>query len=83
MFDSHLLQLTVARVSEPVFTGYVQSVSVPGADGQMELMANHTPLVSTLVAGTITVRPENGDPIEILVESGTLEVAHNQATILI
>ena len=83
MFESHALQLTIARVDEPVFTGPVHSVSVPGVDGMMELMANHTPLVSTLTAGVITVHPEEGDDISITIESGTLEVAHNQATILI
>ncbi len=83
MFEQKLLQLTIARVNEPVFAGSVRSVSVPGEDGAMELMADHTPLVSNLTSGEIRVHTEDGEVRTYPVSTGTLEVAHNQATILI
>ena len=83
MFEQKLLQLTIARVDEPVFVGSVRSVSVPGVDGVMELMADHTPLVSNLTAGEIRVQTEDGASHTYSVTMGTLEVAHNHATILI
>lgn len=83
MFEQKLLQLTIARVDDPVFTGPVRSVSVPGVDGVMELMADHTPLVSNLTSGEIRVQTESGETLTYPVAMGTLEVAHNQATILI
>lgn len=83
MFEQKLLKLTIARVDEPVFDGPVRSVSVPGVDGMMELMADHTPLVSNLTSGEVRVHTEAGEVKSYPVSRGTLEVAHNHATILI
>jgi len=77
------LQLTIARVDAPVFSGAVVSVTVPGSEGEMTLLADHAPLMSALKAGTITVRKTVGEQETFAVESGTLEVSQNQVTILL
>lgn len=78
-----LLNLTISRVDMPVFDGPVAAVTVPGADGEMTLMADHMALISPLKAGTILIKRENGEEESVSVEAGTLEVSNNQATILI
>lgn len=76
------LKLTISKVDAPVFDGEVVSVQVPGVDGQMEILANHEPLISPLQAGTITVTlPDSKETHEI--DGGTLEVSNNHATILV
>ncbi|MEZ4195671.1 MAG: ATP synthase F1 subunit epsilon [Candidatus Paceibacterota bacterium] len=77
------LQLTIARVDAPVFSGAVTSVTVPGSEGEMTLLADHTPLMTALRAGTITVRKADGETETFPVTSGTLEVSQNQVTILL
>ncbi|MCA9361035.1 F0F1 ATP synthase subunit epsilon [Candidatus Kaiserbacteria bacterium] len=79
----NLLQLTVSRVDAPVFDGEVVSVHVPGVAGDMEIMANHEALISPLKAGVIRVDLENGETNRYDIESGTLEISNNHATILI
>lgn len=83
MFSQKSLHLTIARVDEPVFSGPVRSVSVPGTNGVMQLLADHTPLVSNLSSGEIRILTEEGEARTYPVSTGTLEVAHNHATILI
>lgn len=78
-----LLQLTITKVDEPVFDAEVVSVTVPGADGEMTLLANHAPIISPLKAGTILIKQEEGSEESINVETGTLEMSDNHATILI
>jgi F-type H+-transporting ATPase subunit epsilon len=78
-----LLQLTIARVDEPVFDGSVISVTVPGAAGEMTLLAHHTAIISPLRSGLIRVRREDDSVQEFLIESGTLELSKNHAMILI
>lgn len=78
-----LLQLTIARVDGPVFDGEVVSVTLPGTEGEMTIMADHEPLVSALKAGTVTVRPATGDATSYDLENGTVEVRANHATVLI
>ncbi len=76
-------QLTIARVDMPVFDGPVVSVTVPGAAGEMTILASHAPIISPLKAGTILIKKENGEEESIGVDSGTLEMSHNQLTILV
>ncbi len=78
-----LLKLTVARVDGPVFDGDVVSVALPGAAGNMEIFANHEPLISPLKAGEVKIKKSNGEVESISIETGTLEISNNHATVLI
>jgi F-type H+-transporting ATPase subunit epsilon len=83
MAEKKLLQLTIARVDEPVFVGPVQQVTVPGTEGEMTILPQHTSLVSALRAGVITLVDEAGVAQSYEVTGGTLEIHNNQATILL
>jgi F-type H+-transporting ATPase subunit epsilon len=75
--------LTITRVDEPVFAGEAISFSVPGVAGAMEILAEHEPLISPLKAGTLRYTDAAGEAHELETTGGTLEVAHNHATILL
>ena len=83
MAEQKLLKLTVSKVDAPVFDGEVVSVHVPGVDGEMEILANHEALISPLKKGTLTIKKVDGAEESHLIESGTLEISSNHATILI
>ena len=38
----------------------VESVIIPGAEGEMTIMANHAPVMTTIKPGVVTVNPESG-----------------------
>lgn len=78
-----LLQLTVSRVDGPLFEGEVISVHVPGVAGEMEILANHTALISPLKKGVVTVTKEDGEKESYDIDSGTLEISKNHATVLV
>ncbi|MCU0677967.1 MAG: hypothetical protein MUF19_00060 [Candidatus Pacebacteria bacterium] len=77
------LKLTIARVDGPVFDGEVVSVTLPGSEGEMTIMADHEPLVSALKAGSVTVRPVADETTSYELQNGTVEVRDNHATVLI
>ncbi len=81
--NKKLLKLTISRVDAPVFDGDVVSVTVPGTEGEMTILADHEALVSVLRAGTVIVRSESGDVQTFTITQGTLEISHNHATVLI
>ena len=83
MSKDKLLYLTIARVDGPIFDGEVESVSVPGAAGDMQILANHEPLISPLKEGTVTIVEANGQEQSHEIESGTIEISQNHATILV
>ena len=49
----------------------------------MTLLADHSQIVSALRAGVVTWRLANGESESLKIESGTLEVSHNNVTILL
>jgi len=76
------MQLTITRISDPLFDGEAVSVIVPGSDGVLTVLAHHEPFISTLTSGKIRVRTTD-EMQEFDIESGILEVSNNQATVLL
>jgi len=61
-----------------LFSGEVQSVVAPGADGQFTVLAHHAPVMTTLKAGVVTI---NGDE-KLFVRGGFADVSEKSFTIL-
>ena len=64
-----------------VFQGDVDIVVVPGSEGVMGILPNHSPLLSTLQYGIITVRNHNQEEF-FTVAGGVVEVTGSRVTIL-
>ena len=78
------MHIVIAKVDEVLFEGEAQSMTVPGAEGEMTVMGEHMPLISTLKAGDITVRLSNSaEPRVFAIESGVLEVRRDGATVIL
>jgi F-type H+-transporting ATPase subunit epsilon len=75
--------LTISRVDGPVFSGAVRSMTLPGIDGEMTILPDHTALISPLSVGTLTITDHENVEHRFPVTTGTLEVSSNQATVLL
>lgn len=64
-----------------VFSGDVEQVDVPGAEGDFGVLAGHAPFVATLRPGILTVTA-GGRPNRIVVLGGLAEVSAKGLTIL-
>jgi F-type H+-transporting ATPase subunit epsilon len=64
-----------------LFSGDVEQVDVPGAEGDFGVLANHAPMVTTLRPGILTVRAASGDQT-IVVLGGFAEVSEAGLTVL-
>lgn len=80
--STHQLTVLVATVSETLFNGPAESVTVPGTAGEMTILANHEPIITTLKAGTLRVKA-GGEVKEFPVTNGVLEVSNSTANILL
>ncbi len=78
MSSTHVEIITLERV---VYSGDVESVVVPGAEGQLGILANHASLMSILSTGLIRLISE-GNEIRFNVDGGFIEVNKNSVTIL-
>lgn len=50
------MYLEIVSPEATLFSSKVDSVTVPGTDGEFQMLNNHAPIVSTLTAGTIKIR---------------------------
>jgi len=64
-----------------VYQGDADMVTVPGGDGVMGILPNHTPLLSTLQFGIITVKTKS-EEFHFTAAGGVVEVQPDQITIL-
>ena len=84
MAAGHTYQLTITSVAAPLFTGQVRSATLPGASGELTVLAGHEPFVTTLKQGIISVEDEGGAALTFeIANNGVLEVSGAQATVLL
>jgi F-type H+-transporting ATPase subunit epsilon len=65
-----------------IFSGEVEQVDVPGAEGEFGVFAGHAPLIATLKPGMLRVYGSSGAPQRIVVKGGFAEVGPTGLTVL-
>lgn len=65
-------------ISQDIF-----SVQIPGDEGEFGVLANHSPLLSSLKAGVIKLREtEDAEPRKIFIAGGFADVSAGNCTVL-
>jgi F-type H+-transporting ATPase subunit epsilon len=65
-----------------LFSGEVTSVTLPGIDGDLGVLNNHAPLITTLKVGEITILKEGGETESFKTKGGIVEVLNNKVIVL-
>ena len=73
--------LEIITPDKKVFSGEVTSVSVPGSDGQFQMLNNHAPIISTLGKGKVKVKTAK-ETLEFNVTGGVVEMMKNKVVVL-
>ena len=67
----------------PAFQGEAQIVVVPGSAGQLGVLANHAPLISSLQPGRTHLTDAEGTVHSWATAHGFIEVRKNEAVVLV
>ena len=90
------MHLEIVSPEATLYRGEVSAVTVPGANGEFQMLENHAPIISLLQAGTLKVVGENGitEDFEtrfrngpngsflLDIRSGTVELKDNRMIVL-
>ena len=89
------MQLEIVSPEAQLFSGEVTSVTVPGASGSFQILNNHAPIVSTLVAGRFKIQGkisleeanqakfiQEGEHMYLDIRSGAIELSDNKVILL-
>ena len=89
------MYLEIVSPEATLFSGEVTSVTVPGVNGEFEMLENHAPIVSILkeghvkVTGNVQLEEEVEDKftssdkgVWLAINSGTIEMKDNKVIVL-
>ncbi|MBL8584859.1 MAG: F0F1 ATP synthase subunit epsilon [Rhizobiaceae bacterium] len=65
-----------------LFSKQVESVVIPGSEGEMTVMANHAPVMTTIKPGIVTVTPVGGAAERYVVFGGFADILPSGCTLL-
>jgi len=75
------IRCEIVSQDRTVFEGDVDIVVIPGTDGEMGILPNHAPLLSTIRLGVVKVR-QAGEEQDFTITGGLVEVQPKIVTIL-
>jgi F-type H+-transporting ATPase subunit epsilon len=76
------MKLDIVSAEQEIFSDLSEMVLVPGTDGDLGIMPQHTQLISTLKAGEVKVTLQGGEQQSIFISGGIIEVQPHVVTIL-
>ena len=68
------LQVNVVSAEREVWSGEAKQVSARTAEGEIGLMANHTPLLAMLDEGRVRIAQTDGTTVQIQADEGFLSL---------
>ena len=77
-----IVKLEVITPERTLYSGSVESVTVPGTKGEFMVLHNHAPIISTLEEGNIKIVGEHGGSESIEIAGGIIEVKKNHIIVL-
>ena len=83
MPDRKTFSVSVVTPDGPAFEGDVEMIVVPGATGEIGVLARHAPLIATLKAGSTRVHPGGGVVREFATGPGFFQVLQDRAIALV
>ena len=85
MAEKHLFSVSLVTPEGPAFEGEAEMLVVPGADGEIGVLARHAPLVALLNAGSTRVYRDRDseDSLEFATGPGFFKVEQDRALALV
>jgi F-type H+-transporting ATPase subunit epsilon len=85
MMIDKLFHLTVIQPDKVIYDGKAVSLIAPCESGYLGVMADHAALAANIVSGSITIKPQVGQPTVVVAcrGKGFLEVLNNNVSLVL
>jgi len=78
-----LMKLEIVTPNGVIFDAEVKQVTLPGAEGEFGVLANHATLVSLLDTGVIVIEKADGREVAVAINSGYVKVEEEKTTCIV
>lgn len=75
------MQLDILTPDKKVFSGEVDSTTLPGSEGQFQILKNHAPIISVLTVGNLKYKISGAETV-VSISGGLVEVNENKIIVL-
>ena len=75
------MRLDIVTPEKLAFSDEIDSVVVPGGEGELGILPSHAPIVSTLAPGELRYR-KGGQETSLAIGTGIVEVSHDRVSVL-
>jgi F-type H+-transporting ATPase subunit epsilon len=76
------IHVDVVSAEESIFSGEAKFVALPGENGELGILPQHTPLITRIKPGAVRIQTPDGKEEFIFVAGGILEVQPSGVTVL-
>ncbi|ELA09548.1 F0F1 ATP synthase subunit epsilon [Moraxella macacae 0408225] len=76
------LQCNVVSARETIYTGEISMLIATGVEGEVGILAGHTPFITMLRPGAMQIKTANGNDEMVYISGGVLEVQPHMVTVL-
>jgi F-type H+-transporting ATPase subunit epsilon len=83
MADRKVFSVSVVTPDGPAYEGDAEMIIVPGAAGEIGVLARHAPLIATLKAGSTRVHLSASEVVEYATGPGFFQVLQDRAIALV
>jgi F-type H+-transporting ATPase subunit epsilon len=81
--DRKHFSVSLVTPDGPAYEGEAEMIIVPGAAGEIGVLARHAPLIATLRAGSTRIHPGDGGELEFATGPGFFQVLEDRAIALV
>ena len=78
-----IFPLRVFAIDREIFVGDAKSLIVPSTTGQLQILAEHTPLIATLKEGEVIIESADGTTTKVPIAGGTVEATDKEIVCLV
>jgi len=78
-----LMKLEIVTPEGVTYDAEVKQVTLPGAEGEFGVLAEHATLVSLLKAGVITIETEDSSKIDVAINAGYVKVDESKVSCIV
>ncbi len=76
------MYLEIITPDKKVYSGDVEAIKLPGAEGSFGILNNHAPIIATLKKGTVKVTDTKNHVENFEINGGVVEVLNNKIIVL-
>ena len=76
------MYLEIVTPDKKVYSGDIEAVKLPGAEGSFGILKNHAPIIATLKKGTVKITDALKSVENFEINGGVVEVLNNKIIVL-